>query len=128
MKMFKILTISLLLMVTQVFAWGQAEQKALLGFTAGVALTHFISTYDNNSYMGQRHMQRVYQPEEESEYIDVKYERYSEVRRHQPHHSNRTTYINNYYNNTYYNAHRRQNHYRSNRVIVKNHYRNNYYY
>jgi len=119
MKTIQIIILSLLI-ATQSFAWGQAEQKALLGFTAGVALTHFISNYDNS---------RTYEPKEETQYIDARYERYSEVHHRRPHRKNRTVYVNNYYNTTYYNERpREQKHCRSNRVIVNNTYRNDYYY
>lgn len=129
MKTIQIMILSLLI-ATQSFAWGQAEQKALLGFTAGVALTHFISTYDKNTH----YTQKYYEPQRESyEYIDARndtyvQERYTEVRRPRHHHRNRTVYVNNYYNKTYHNERPKHNPCRTNKVIVKNNYRNNYYY
>ena len=110
MKTIQIILFSLLLS-TQSFAWGQAEQKALLGFTAGVVLTHFISQEHSTPQRVQIQEQRYYEPEEEEvEYIDRRYERYSEVHYQRPHHT------------------RLQNHCRSSQVIVVNNYRNNYYY
>ncbi len=128
MKTIQIMLLSLLI-TTQSFAWGQAEQKALLGFTAGVALTHFISNYDNSTHHAQTHTQTFYTPESSrTEYIDARHGRYTEV--HQPRHShrNRTVEVNNYYNKIYYNERPQPRHSRSNKVIVENHYRNNYYY
>ena len=123
MKPLQIILLSLLLS-TQSFAWGQAEQKALLGFTAGVVLTHFISNYDDNTYRTQTNVQRVYTPEPlREEYIDAR-------------NRDQTVVVNNYYNNrTYYNKyprhehrHMHHRHRHSHKVIVENNYRNNYYY
>jgi len=127
MKTIQIMILSLLI-ATQSFAWGQAEQKALLGFTVGVALTHFISTYDKNSHVTQTHEQRYYEPQRESyEYIDARNdtyveERYTEVHHPRHHHRNRTVYVNNYYNKTYYNERPKRSHCSSNRVMVQNDY------
>ena len=110
MKTIQIILFSLLLS-TQSFAWGQAEQKALLGFTAGVVLTHFISQEYSNPHKAQAQKQRYHEPEEkEVEYIDRSYESYSEVHYQRPHHR------------------RREHNHRASQVIIVNNYRNNYYY
>lgn len=117
MKTIKLIILSLLLVASQAFAWGQAEQKALLGFTVGVALTHFISKYDTHSYQTQRYEQNFYTPEpSRAEYIDARNSS-----------RNDTVEVNNYYYNTnYYNE--RPRHHRSKKVVVQNYYSDNYYY
>jgi len=70
MKTIKILIISLLLVTSQAFAWGKSEQQALLGFTAGVILTHLVSNYDNNSYRSHATKRIYVQEPQRVVYVD----------------------------------------------------------
>ena len=86
MKTIKILIISLLLVTSQAFAWGKSEQKALLGFTAGVVLTHLVSNYDNNSYRSHATKTVYVQEPQRVVYVD-RYQHYEHPRwqRHRHH-------------------------------------------
>ena len=132
MKTIKILIISLLLVITQAFAWGKGEQKALLGFTAGVVLTHFISNYDNSSYESVPSKTVYVQEPKEIVYVDS-YESHHEFREYKRRYHHRERFAHrNYerrYNRHYYNEEYPRHHHRKhNRVVVQNNYQTNYYY
>ncbi|MFK5937034.1 MAG: hypothetical protein QM497_01445 [Sulfurimonas sp.] len=131
MKTIKILIISLLLVVTQAFAWGKSEQKALLGFTAGVVLTHLVSNYDNNSYKSYSTKTVYVQEPRETVYID-RYQRHEEFRHNKKrYHHNRDRFSRHHYDRRYnrgYNKKYTKHHRKHNRVVVQNHYITNYYY
>jgi hypothetical protein len=111
---------------SQAFAWGRSEQKALLGFTAGVVLTHFISNYDNNSYRSHSPKRVYVQEPREVVYVD-RYERHEEFRhcKRREHH-NRDRFTHSRYDREY--EHPRHHHRKHNSVVVQNTYETNYYY
>ena len=128
MKTIKIMIISLLLVATQAFAWGKGERSALLGFTAGAVLTHFVSNYDNNSYQNHSNKRVYVQEPREVVYVN-RYERHEEFREHcrRPHHY-RNRFLHNNYDKRYDREYSKRHHHKHNRIVVHNNYRTNYYY